>query len=112
DRERATEDRHRISRSRKKSDRLLLLNQKSSADQHCDQEQLHNRPDILERASAPKIAKVEKGNDPNENEGENHRRTKIKNALKIFSEGHGGESDGRGETDGCRNKAGHEAKGG
>src|SRR4029077_8314701 len=67
-------------------------------------------PDILERTTAPKNPRMKKGNDPDESERENHRRTKIKNALKIFAEGHGGESDGRGETDRCRNKAGHESR--
>src|ERR1043166_6966213 len=109
DGERAAEDLHRIGRARQKADLLLLCDKESCADERCDQKQLHNRPNVLERAAESKISEMENGCDPNEHKGKHDRRTETEDTVEIFSERHGCERDRRGEANSCGNKSGHEA---
>lgn len=67
----------------------------------------------MESAAGFQAAQMNEGIDPNKNEGKgNGHRGQSEHALRVFAEGHGGEGDGRGETDGGGNKTGHEAQSG
>ena len=52
---------------------------------------------------------MEKGDDPNQDERKQNRRTETEDAVKIFSERHRGERNRRGEADRGGNETGHEA---
>src|SRR5205814_5791763 len=108
DRECAAEDRHRVTGLRQKRDPLFWCDDKSSRNERTDQEQLHDCPKILERAAEAQVPQMEKRHGPDDCEGEQNGRTKTKNAIEILAKCHGGERNGRSETDCCGNESCHE----
>src|SRR2546430_11216506 len=90
--------------------RSLWIDKKTSGDKRSDQQKFHDRPNILEHAADAQIGKMKNRDDPDDGEREDHRRAAIKDAVKIFSECHRGECDGRGKSDRRRHDAGHETE--
>src|SRR4030095_9562316 len=67
DRERAAKDRRRIAGLRQKSDVLFWFHEKSSRDERTNQEQFHDRPEVLKRTANLQISKMKSRYCPNNN---------------------------------------------